>query len=377
MDFVKFGIVGAGSAFRFHYLGLKSSKNVRFTAVYDANFDRAQKVAEKFSVPGKVLQPYQTLEEMLKSDIDAVLIMVPHVFHEEIVVKAAKAGKHVLCEKPMGITLEACRNMTAACRKHGVCFMIAENHRFLPVHNYIHDMVQNGMIGDILLVRAYEGVDETPGMTRPESWKGNPLAAGGGAFMDMGVHKFATLEYILGARCEEVSATLSKQMTRIPEKAEDNAIASARFSNGTIADIVTSFTQLTTPNNTMEIYGTKGTILEDHSREHPVRMLSFDERMDINIGRWYEPEIEHAPFPGYYLISAGKTDEYFAQCLINRTTPEFTPEQSMRPIADVLAGYLSFLEKRPVRVSEIEEMADQHATADILGKLAASIPIRS
>ena len=373
MKEVKFGIVGAGSAFRFHYLGAKSSTLIRFCAVYDSNFDRAKKVGEKFSVPGKELKPYKTLAEMLKSDIDAVLIMVPHVYHEEIVVQSAAAGKHVLCEKPMGMTTEACRNMIAACRKNNVKLMIAENHRFLPVHNYIHDMVQAGMIGEIALVRAYEGVDELAGLMRPGFWKGDPLVAGGGSLMDMGVHKFATIEYILNARCEEITAMLSKQMTNLPDKAEDNALAMARFSNGTIADITTSFTQLTTPNNTMEIYGTKGTILEDHNLENPVKIFSFDERMGANVGRWHQPEIEHAAYPGYYLISANRTDEHFAKCIIENETPEFTPEQSMSPVTDVLAGYLSFIEKRPVKIAEIEKMADENRTIEILKKLVASI----
>lgn len=377
MKQVRFGIIGAGSAFRFHYLGSKSTETIRFTAVYDVDTARAGKVAEKFSVPGKELVPYDTLEGMLESDIDAVLIMVPHAYHEEIVIKAAQAGKHVLCEKPMGLTVEACRNMIAACEKNGVLFMIAENHRFLPAHNYIHDMVQSGMIGDVTMIRAYEGVDEIAGLMRPGFWKGSPLVAGGGAFMDMGVHKFATIEYILGAQCEEITAMMSKQMTNLPDKAEDNAFAMARFTNGTMVNITTSFTQLTTANNTMEIYGTKGTIIEDHSLTNPVRIFSYDERMGISIGQWFEPQIDHAPFPGYYLISANKTDEYFAECIISGKAPEFTPAQSMRPIADVLAGYLSFIEKRPVRVEEVEKMADENRTIEILEKLAASIPVRS
>jgi predicted dehydrogenase len=371
---VKFGIVGAGSAFRFHYLGAKSSAAIRFCAVFDSNFDRAKKVAEKFSVSGKELKPYETLEEMLKSDIDAVLIMVPHVYHEEITIKSAVAGKHVLCEKPMGMTTEACRNMIAACSKNGVKLMIAENHRFLPVHNYIHDMVQAGMIGEVALVRAYEGVDELAGLMRPGFWKGDPLVAGGGSLMDMGVHKFATIEYVLNARCDETTAMLSKQMTNLPGKAEDNAFVMARFSNGTMVNITTSFTQLTTPNNTMEIYGSKGTILEDHNLENPVKIFSFDERMGANVGRWYEPELEHAAYPGYYLISANRTDEHFVKCLIENETPEFSPEAYMSPVTDVLAAYLSFIEKRPVKVAEIEKMADENRTIEILKKLVASIP---
>ena len=66
---------------------------------------------------------YETLDEMLDSDIDAVLVMVPHVFHDDIVVRCAQKKKHVLCEKPMGTTLEGCQRMIDACRENGVLFM--------------------------------------------------------------------------------------------------------------------------------------------------------------------------------------------------------------------------------------------------------------
>src|SRR4030043_385775 len=89
--------------------------------------------------------------------------------------ECAAAGKHGLCEKPMATTLEGCDMMIKATRDAGVKFMIAENHLFLPAHQYIHDAIRDGLIGDVLLVRAFEGVNEIAGLSQPAFWKGDAI----------------------------------------------------------------------------------------------------------------------------------------------------------------------------------------------------------
>ncbi len=178
MDFVKFGIIGAGGAWGFHSAGSENSNIVKFVAVYDIDIKIAEKMAKRYRK--NEMKAYSDLNEFLNSDIDAVLIMVPHVYHESLVIASASAGKHVLCEKPMATTLEGCDQMIEATKNAGVKFMIAENHRFLPAHQYIHDAIQQKLIGDIVLVRAYEGVNEIPGLSQPDFWKGDPLKQVGG-----------------------------------------------------------------------------------------------------------------------------------------------------------------------------------------------------
>ncbi|MDR3338256.1 MAG: M24 family metallopeptidase [Treponema sp.] len=370
---VKFGVIGGGLAFNFHSNGDRGSDIIAYTAIYDRDFQNAKKMALRYR--DGVMIPYETLDEMLVSDIDAVLVMVPHEYHVEMVVKAAKAGKHVLCEKPMATTVEGCRQMIKACKEAGVKLMVAENHRFIPVHVYMHDIVAQGLIGDILMVRAYEGVNEISGMLRSGFWKGDPIKAGGGCLMDMGVHKWATIEYIIGSKCTKVTAGLAKQQVYLPEKAEDNAVAIGCYENGAIADVMVSFTQMTTPYNSMEIFGTKGSIFENHDWPNPVRFCSFDERMGDKQQKWVEPKIEHAAYPEYYTVSVRETDKHFARCILENRDPEFTPEQSMNTITANLAGYLSVIEGRPVETAEVERMADDERTIEILERLAPAIPI--
>lgn len=370
---VKFGVIGAGGAWGFHSAACADSPFLRFVAVYDKNRKHAEKVAKKYRAD--TMQAYTDLDEFLASDIDAVLIMVPHAYHADLVSRAAAAGKHILCEKPMATTVEECDRMIAAARAAGVKFMIAENHRFLPAHQYIHDAVQDGLIGDVLLVRAYEGVNEIEGMSQPDFWKGDPIKAGGGALMDMGAHKFAAIQWILEDEVESIWVLAAKQATNLPEKADDNALASVRFGKGTIGEITVSFTQMTTPFNSMEIYGTRGTIHESHSWEKPVRIFSSHDAMGENKNKWYEPEIEHAPFPLYYNISARIEDEYFAQCILDNRQPEFTAEQAKGAVAAALMGYLSTQLGRAATPEDLAAVARTTGTGAILEKLAEHVPV--
>jgi predicted dehydrogenase len=372
MEAVRSGVIGVGSAWSFHSAGCAESSVLKFVSVYDINSARASETAERYRA--NEMRAYTDLQEFLQSEIDAVLILVPHAYHEEIVAQCAAAGKHVLCEKPMATTLEGCDMMIKATRDAGVKFMIAENHRFLPAHQYVHDAIQDGLVGDVLLVRAFEGVNEIPGLSQPDFWKGDPIKAGGGCLMDMGAHKFAALEWILEDEVESVTAMLSKQVTNLAEKAEDNALAMVRFANGAVGEIVVSFTQMALPFNSLEIYGTRGTILENHMWEKPVRIYSQHEAMAQHKYQWFEPEIEHAPFPGYYTICAKYLDEHFARCIIEDREPEFTPEQAKSAIAGVLMGYLSAQTGKAATRHDLMELATNRGTRSLLENLTKHIP---
>jgi predicted dehydrogenase len=374
MEPVKFGVIGVGSAWSFHSAGCAGSSVLRFVSVYDINQAQASNVAERYRA--NEMRAYSDLQGLLHSEIDAVLVMVPHAYHEEIVVQCAAAGKHVLCEKPMATTLEGCDMMVEATRDAGVKFMIAENHRFLPAHQYVHDAIRDGLVGEVFLVRAFEGVNEIPGLSQPGFWKGDPIKAGGGCLMDMGAHKFAAVEWILEDEVESVTAMLSKQVANLPEKAEDNALAIVRFANGTVGEIVVSFTQIAPPFNSLEIYGTRGTILENHMWAKPVRIYSDHEAMAEHRQQWFEPEIEHAPFPGYYVICARYLDEYFARCIVEDREPEFTPENARSAIAGVLMGYLSAQTGKAATRDDLMELAARKGTRSLLENLTEYIPTK-
>jgi len=368
------GIIGCGFPFYFHTDSAENSPYIEYTAVHDIDYDKACEMAEQFTA--SEMTPYRTLDEMLASDIDAVLVSVPHDVHEEIVEKCAAAGKHVLCEKPMAMTVEGCRQMIESAERNNIRMMIAENHRFLPIHNCMHDAIANGLVGDVCLVRSYEGCNEIESNEIPESWKGD-IHRCGGAWLDMSVHKFGALEYVLGDRVDSVMMLMRKQVGVLPMKGDDNAIGIATFKNGAMAEVTVSSTQISPANNSMEIYGTKGSIIENHNGDPPLSIYSeADEAGDMAYD-WDTPDVEHGEFPGYYFISGRNEDDHFAQCLLEGTEFGYTLEDAMSAVECSLAGYLSFLEQRPVKREEVLKLAETpEGTKSIYDRLEGIIPTR-
>lgn len=368
MELVKYGLIGSGVVWKYHQFGIRHIPKMKFKSLFDINERKGKKVAKAGN-----MNYFSDLEKFLKSDIDAVIIMTPHYLHEEYVIAAAKAGKHILCEKPMATTLEGCDAMIEATKKADVKFMIAENHRFLPAHKYIMEAVQSGLIGKVFLVRAYEGVNEIKSLMEKGSWKGHPILAGGGALIDMGAHKFATLNWILNDTIESAYSWITKQCTNLEEKAEDNAMAFLKYKSGTIAEIIVSFSVVSPFNNSLELYGTKGTIIESHERINPIRIYSKHEKMKENVGKWFEPKIEHGIFPMYYELSMRNEDLHFTNCIINNTKPEFSPEQAKEAIFNVLMCYLSAKNGRTMTRKDLHEIYRTVGTKSILEGLEKAV----
>ena len=158
---VKIGIIGCGKIAQLRHLPEYSTNpNAKLVGYYDKNIDRAGKMAEKYG--GKV---YETYFELLNDpEIDAVSVCVENRNHAEITNAALYAGKHVLVEKPMAVTLAECESMVAAAEFNGKYLMVGHNMRFDPVHRRAKELLKNGVIGDVITFRT------TIGNAGPEGW---------------------------------------------------------------------------------------------------------------------------------------------------------------------------------------------------------------
>ncbi|MHA1268279.1 MAG: Gfo/Idh/MocA family protein [Candidatus Helarchaeota archaeon] len=351
MSFIKFGMIGCGQVASFHAAANKNNPKLKFTAAYDINEKRVQKFAKKHK-----MEPFNNLDSILNSDIDAVLIMLPHFLHSKVVIEAAKAGKHVLCEKPMATTLEECKQMINETKKAGVKFMIAENHRFLPAHTYIKNIVSRGFIGDIFFGRAYEGAWDDPSKFQdPNHWMFSYDKGGGGALFDQGVHKFATLNWILNDHVDFAHCWCIKSIKSPPNKGEDTALVHLHYKKGAVIEVSVSTAAIHPPTNRLELHGTNGSILEDHSWIKPVQVFSGHDGAEKK-GVFYEVELEHGPFPKYYMISFKHEDTYFAECVLDNKVPEFTPEDAMEAVAVAHLAYLSSKSGTNVSMDELKNL---------------------
>ena len=256
---VKWGVIGAGGIADRRTIpeALVPSEKCDLVAVMDVDEGRATTVAERFQVPNI----YTTLDDILASpEVEAVYIATPVFRHEAQVVAAANAGKHVLVEKPMAMTMAGGEAMVKACQENDVRFMAGYMMRFHAHHQHLKEMIDAGDLGQPVFGRAQLTCwyPEIPG-----AWRQNPELSGGGAFMDMGTHCLDLLEMLLG-KAKKISAFMSSLTFSYP--VEDTATVLVEFESGAQGIVDVNFNVPDdAAQNVLEVRGTKGLVLADHT----------------------------------------------------------------------------------------------------------------
>jgi len=249
---VKWGVIGSGGIARRRTIpeGFIPATNASLAAVYGTNAAPNEEVAKQFAV-----LPATSLEALLASDIEAVYVASPVHAHHAQVLACAKAGKHVLCEKPLGLSVAEAEGMVAACRKAGVQFGTAFMMRFQAQHQAAAKMIAEGHLGKPVYGRAQLSCWYPPD---PKAWRQEPALAGGGSLIDMGSHCIDLLEMFFGP-VTKVSCFIN----RIHGYAsEDSAVVLLHFDNGALGTVDTFFCiQDNSSKNALELYGAKGSIL--------------------------------------------------------------------------------------------------------------------
>ena len=331
---LKAAVIGAGNAGNWHANSIKKFPDMcGLVAIADVDEKRLKRLQKKHP---QVTAVTDYKEALRRGDIDTVHLCLPHHLHGKIAVESLEAGKHVLCEKPIATTLEEADAMIRAARAHDLKLMIAENQRFLPAHIRIKELLDAGTIGEPKLIMTYEGGSEVASMADPASWKSNILEGGGGAWMDSGIHRVAVLQYLCGD-IDSISGKAERLYSTLESKADDNCAFSLQFANGALGTVACSFTVASEWNNSVEIYGTKGTILENHNWEHPIKLFSTLPGPDQ--GRWVCPEVEHRVYPGYYPLTFEAEVRHFYECIVNDTEPLMSGEDGRRALEIIVLGY--------------------------------------
>lgn len=282
---IKIGIIGCGKIAQVRHIPeYLDNKNVKIIGITDINEKRARELS---ALNGwKVYKTYQEL--LADTNIDAVSICTANQTHAQITLEALSAGKHVLCEKPMAVTLEECEQMVAEAQKHKKTLMIGQNQRLTKAHTKAHDLIKAGTIGKILTFRTVFGHGG------PETWSIDPgknvwffdrKKAVMGAMADLGIHKTDLIQFLLDQRIIEVTAKLStldkRDATGQLIGVDDNAICIYRTNGGTIGTMIASWTYYGQEDNSTVIYGTEGMIriYDDPAYSVKVIMKNGDEIM--------------------------------------------------------------------------------------------------
>jgi predicted dehydrogenase len=271
---------------------LEQPDDVEIVAI--AERDEARGLASQRKYGGEFYLDYRKLLE--RRDLDFVFIHSATGDHRDMVLAAADAGIDVFCEKPLATSFDEAREMLAAVTKAGVRHTTGFNSRLIPEAQRGKAIFDSGVLGKIVSVRSFLGSIGPKELGCPSymlDWIVDPKRAAGGALIDEGVHSIDLMRWFLG----DVSSVFTMMNTAVKTDlaVEDNAISLLSFDNGTLGELNTSWSINIDVGfkNTLEFYGSKGTlIIELTSRAPKVALYTESSAADSNLGGWIEPQIK-------------------------------------------------------------------------------------
>lgn len=334
-----FGIVGTGMISEFHYKAISELPNARLIAVYSRSEQKAKEWAERHGN----IKPYWVIEEFLSDpEIDVVTICTPSGAHLEPAVKAAEFGKHVICEKPLEVTLERIDKMIEAHEKAGTKLGGIFNSRYEPVNQVLKKTIQEGRLGRICYGGGYIPWWRTQEYYDSGGWRGTWQYDGGGALMNQGTHTIDLLQWLMGVRVRRVVGFTGLVAHRNIE-VEDIGVASLEFENGALGVIFGTTAMYPGLPSRVEIAGDCGTIV---SESNCLRVFKFrDERPeDKQIMERFgtPPAIAGASDPKAISHENHKRNfESFLRALDEAREPELNGREARKAVEIVLAIYES------------------------------------
>ncbi|KMM37175.1 Gfo/Idh/MocA family protein [Guptibacillus hwajinpoensis] len=262
MKKLQVGVIGCGSIAQHRHLPeYAANKQIEVAAVCDIVKTRADEIAALYGAVS-----YESVEELLQNkEINAVSVCTPNYLHAPISIAALKAGKHVLCEKPMATSREDAEQMIEAARESGKKLMIAHNQRFVPSHAKAREILASGEVGKVYSFRTAFGHPgpEAWSVDGKDSWFFEKEKAFIGAMGDLGVHKTDLIRYVLGEEIVEVGSfveTSAKEFATV----DDNAVCILKSESGIIGTLAASWAYTAKEDNSTIIYAEKAILrLED------------------------------------------------------------------------------------------------------------------
>ena len=329
----RIGIIGCGKIAQVRHIPeYAENPYAELAGFYDLNTQRAAELATQYG--GKA---YESAEAMLADPaIDAVSVCVANHAHAPITIAALKAGKHVLCEKPMATTLEECEEMVRTAHEAGKFLMIGHNQRLAKAHAVAKELIDQGMIGRIITFRT------TFGHGGPETWSVDPgkntwffdkNKAAMGAMADLGIHKTDLIQFLTG---QHVVRTTARVVTLDKKDAsgqligvDDNAICIYEMSGGTMGTMTASWTYYGAEDNSTILYGEKGImrIYDDPAHSIVVKLADGTEKVyDVEQIQTNDNQTK-----------SGVIDLWM-NCLETNTPPEISGEEALYAMRAVFAS---------------------------------------
>jgi predicted dehydrogenase len=315
---IKVGLIGGGGIVDAHIRGYRAYADlIEVTAVADVIDETARRRAAELGAAA-----YTDFRQMIgEADLDAVDICLPHHLHAEAIVTAAQAGKHILCEKPLCLTVEQANQIQRAVSTAGVTLMCAHNQLFLPAVSTAKQLLDQGLLGTVYEVRITDSFynDFTP---QNMGWRATAATSGGGELMDSGYHPTYLMLHLAGGSPIEATALLSRHRLRFMDS-EDSAQVLVRFDNGIVGHLVTSWAYDPPPGTErFSVVGQRGSLHSDGTSLTVSLRGSDSQTYDFEAVDSFVSEIGH-----------------FADCLRSGARPLHTEREGIAVLCLILAAY--------------------------------------
>ncbi len=332
---IGYAIVGLGSyATRQIMPNFAGCDHARIVALVSGTPAKLDSYGAEYGIPKTHRYSYADFDRIRDNpDIDAVYILLPNSLHAEYAIRAAQAGKHVMCEKPMATSVADCQAMIAASRKAGKKLMIGYRSRFEPYNRLAIDLARSGHVGPTRLITAEHGFP-----IKPDQWRLDKPLSGGGSMMDIGIYSLNAARYLTGEEPVEVTAVESTDRSDPRFRTvEDRISFLLRFPSGIIADCISSYS---TGHNSYRINGAQGWIGMEPATPYA------GQSMTIRKDGVTAPRTLPAPTKNQF---AGQLD-HLAECILTDKTPIVPGEEGLADMRVIEAIYQSAAQGRSIRI---------------------------
>jgi predicted dehydrogenase len=330
---IGYAVVGLGSyATRQIMPNFAACEHSRLVALVSGTPAKLEQYGEQYGIAKTHRYSYADFDRIRDNpDIDAVYIVLPNSLHAEYSIRAAQAGKHVMCEKPMATSVAECEAMIAACRKAGTKLMIGYRSRFEPYNKLAIELARAGHVGPTRLITAEHGFPIQPGQ-----WRLDKPLSGGGSMMDIGIYSLNAARYLTGEEPVEVSAIESTDRSDPRFRTvEDRITFALRFPSGIEANCISSYSSA---HNGYRVIGTEGSIDMEPATPYVGQVMT------IRKGGRTEPRTLPAPRKNQFAEQL----DHLAECILNGTQPLVAGEEGLADMRVIEAIYRSAAERRHV-----------------------------
>jgi predicted dehydrogenase len=327
---VGYCVIGLGRIADHFMRGVKEGSTSAITGLVSGHREKAERIAAEYGVPKSSIYSYEDMDRMRENKaIDAVYVALPNSMHAEYTMRSAKAGKHVLCEKPMSTSVKDAKAMIEACDAAKVKLMIAYRLHYEPTTRRAIELIRGGALGQVQLIESAFGFNQRLG-----EWRLDKALSGGGPLMDVGIYCLNATRYLTGEEPAKFAGYVST-VDHDPRFAtvEENTSWTTQFPSGIQASCTTTYgAQM---QGFYKVYGSKGWLYMDGFGYDGLRLTAEYTDAAKGLVKLDEPNTEKDP--EQFVRQA----DHFSRCIRTGRTPDTAGEEGLRDMEYMQAIYRS------------------------------------